>query len=226
MRSLPCPARCVFNCPHAASPACVNPLRFTSTTRINARWFDVGNTGRGETVAATCQKLATVRHAAVNKPVTISVTAKLEAAAAARLLVDGVLTRGGQWGTPGVLALSSTDLEAVFDLEVKTEIRKVVARCLHCQEAGIYPGRQVAIFVSDDGLNFTPAGVAEYKVPGTRGADGSSVKEIVVESTADGRYLKVVCKNNGPLPAWHNAPGVPGHLMLDEILVNPAAATK
>ena len=124
-----------------------------------------------------------------------------------------------------MLALSSTDLEAVFDLEVKTEIRKVVARCLHCQEAGIYPGRQVAIFVSDDGLNFTPAGVAEYKVPGTRGADGSSVKEIVVESTAHGRYLKVVCKNNGPLPAWHNAPGVPGHLMLDEILVNPSAAT-
>lgn len=211
--------------PHAASPACDNPLRFTSTTRINARWFDDGNTGRGETVAATYQKLTTVRHAAVNKPVTISVTAKLEAAAAARLLVDGVLTRGGQWGTPEVLALSSSDLEAVIDLEVKTEIRKVVARCLHCQEAGIYPARQVAIFVSDDGLNFTPAGAAEYKVPGTRGADGSSVKEIVVESTADGRYLKVVCKNNGPLPAWHNAPGVPGHLMLDEILVNPSAAT-
>jgi hypothetical protein len=38
----------------------------------------------------------------------------------------------------------------------------------------------------------------------------------------EGRFIKVFCKNNGLLPAWHQAPGVLGHLMLDEILVNPA----
>jgi hypothetical protein len=65
-----------------------------------------------------------------------------------------------------------------------------------------------------------------FKVPDTRGADGSSIQEIVIESNGAGRYVKIFCKNNGQLPAWHNSPGVLGHLMLDEILVNPVSQVK
>jgi hexosaminidase len=189
---------------------------------VKARWFDEQNTGRGGIAAATYQKRATVSHAAVNKPVTITVTAKLDdPEKAAKLLVDGVLGRAGSWGAPEVLRLGSSDLEAVIDMGAKTQIHKVAVRCIYCQEAGIYPARSVAVFVSDDGRTFTAAGAAEFKVPDARGADGTSVTEIPIESTAAGRYVKVFCKNNGPLPAWHNSPGVLGHLMLDEILVNP-----
>jgi len=65
-----------------------------------------------------------------------------------------------------------------------------------------------------------------FKVPDARGADGSSIQEIVIESNGAGRYVKIFCKNNGQLPTWHNSSGVLGHLMLDEILVNPASPTK
>lgn len=72
-------------------------------------------------------------------------------------------------------------------------------------------------FVSDDGQTFSPAGTAEFKVPDTRGADGTTITEIVVETTDSGRYVNIACKNNGQLPAWHDSPCVRGHLMLDEI---------
>ena len=102
-----------------------------------------------------------------------------------------------------------------------TEIRKVVVRCFYHQEAGVYPAKSVEVFVSDDGRVFMSAGTAGFHVPSIPAAGGISVREIDVEAVAAGRYVKISCKNNGLLPAWHNAPGVLGHLMLDEILVNP-----
>ena len=70
------------------------------------------------------------------------------------------------------------------------------------------------------------AGTTTFEVPQDRAAGGISIKELAVGSAAAGRYVKVFCKNNGLLPAWHNAPGVPGHMMLDEILVNPVDEKK
>lgn len=95
-------------------------------------------------------------------------------------------------------------------------------RFIYHQEAGIYPARRVDVLVSDDGRAFQAAGASSFEVPQNRAAGGTAVKEISVASAAGGRYIKVYCKNNGVLPAWHNAPGVMGHMMLDEILVNPA----
>ena len=67
---------------------------------------------------------------------------------------------------------------------------------------------------------------AKLLVDGVLGRDGNWGTPDVVESAAAGRYVKISCQNNGLLPAWHNAPGVLGHLMLDEILVNPGEAKK
>ncbi|MFN0130468.1 MAG: chitobiase/beta-hexosaminidase C-terminal domain-containing protein [Verrucomicrobiales bacterium] len=213
--------------PLPTSPAYAKPLTIIATTTIKARWFDAQNVGRGEIATATYQKLVTMSHAAVNKPVTMTVTAKLtDPAQNAKLLVDGVLTRGGAWGAPEVLRLGDSDLHVIIDMGANTEVRKVVVQCIYCQEAGIYPAKHIEVSVSHDGQNFTIAGAADFKVPDERGADGSSIREIAVESNGAGRYVKIFCTNNGQLPAWHNSPGVLGHLMLDEILVNPIEAPR
>ena len=74
------------------------------------------------------------------------VTAKLEdAEAGAKLLVDGVLGRKGNWGTPEVLRLGESDLEAVIDLGEETEVKRVVVRCYNHQEAGVYPAKRVEV---------------------------------------------------------------------------------
>lgn len=208
--------------PLATSTAYTKPLVLTNTSVVRARWFDADNAGRGDVATARYQKLVTAKHAAVNKPATITVAAKLDdPKAAAKLLVDGVLARKGDWGSPEVLRLGNSDLEVVIDLGKKTEIQKVVVRCIYQQEAGIFPASRAEVFVSDNGRTFKAAGTTTFEAPNNRAARGMSIKEIAVESAASGRYLKVSCKNIGLLPAWHEYPGVPGHLMLDEILVNP-----
>ena len=208
--------------PQPSSTAFTQPLVLTSTTTIKARWFQAGNVGRGDSASAVYTKLSTAAHAAVNKPLSITTAAKLEnPTQAATLLVDGVLSRDGNWGTPEVLRLGESDLETVIDMGARTEVRSVVVRCISCQEAGIYPAQSIEVLISQDGLVFTPAGLTAHVVPAERGADGCFICKLTVVTAATGRYVKVVCKNNGLLPAWHNAPGVLGHLMLDEILVNP-----
>lgn len=95
--------------PLATSPVLVKPLVLTSTTAVHARWFDAESVGRGDVATATYQKRVTVKHAAVDKPVNITVTAKLDdPVAASKLLVDGVLSRDGNWGEPEVLRLGDS----------------------------------------------------------------------------------------------------------------------
>ena len=209
--------------PVPTSPASTQPLVLDASAMVRARWFDADNQGRGNVASATYRKLVSVQHAAVNQPTKIIVTARLEdLPAAAKLLVDGVLGREGDWGSPEVLRLGDSDLEAVIDLGQSLPIHKVVGRFYHHQEAGIYPACRFEVSVSEDGRTFRPAGTTRHTVPQERGPTGVFVRELVVEPGMEGRFIKVFCKNNGLLPAWHQAPGVLGHLMLDEILVNPA----
>ncbi len=208
--------------PDKDSPVFTEPVVLRDTAMVVARWFDTENIGRGNAASATYRKLATVKHAAVNKPVVMTITTKLEdPEGAAKQLVDGFLGRDGDWGSPEVVQLGQSDLEAVIDLGERQVIQRVVGRFIHCQEAGIYPARRVDVFTSEDGQSFRLANTAKYAVPQERGADGTSVREIGVDVDRAARYVKIVCQNNGQLPAWHKSPGVLGHLMLDEILVNP-----
>ncbi len=208
--------------PVTSSPVFTQPVLISKTTVVKARWFDRENVGRGAEAMASFRQIATVRHAAVNKPVSITVTAKLDdQKASAKLLTDGVLGRDGDWGSPEVLRLGDSNLEALIDLGKRQKIHKVITRFIYHQEAGIYPAKHVDVLVSDDGFSFKIAGSTKFAVPQNRAADGVFIRSIAVDSTAEGRFVKIFCENNGQLPAWHMAPGVRGHLMIDEILVNP-----
>jgi len=166
--------------------------------------------------------LATAKHAAVGKPARILAPADMaNAEAAAKLLTDGILIRGSEWGAPEVMTLGPKDLEVVIDLGTSTVIKQVVARFVYLQEGGILPAVRVDVSVSADGTTFEPAGSTSFEIPDNRASRGLTIKELPVAGKGSGRYVKVFCKNNGMLPAWYGAPGVPGHMMMDEIAVNP-----
>jgi hypothetical protein len=208
--------------PSPASPVYTAAITLTDTAVVKARWFDGSNTGRGSVTAAAYQKQATVKHAAVRKFAKVLVPADLEnAEAAAKLLTDGVLIRGGEWGAPEVLRLGPKDLEIVIDMGTSTVITQVVARFVYLQEGGILPAVRVDVSVSADGTTFEPAGSTSFEIPDNRASRGLTIKELPVAGKGSGRYVKVFCKNNGMLPAWYGAPGVPGHMVMDEIAVNP-----
>ena len=208
--------------PQPASPAYTAAIPLTSTTTVKARWFDATNTGRGNVTAALYQKLATVQHAAVGKPAWVVAPIDLpNPQAAAALLTDGRLIRGSDWGCPEVLTLGWKDLKIVIDMGESTAINKVVARFVYLQEAGIFPAVRVDVSVSDNGQSFTPVGTTSFAIPNNHNDRGLTMKELPVATVGSGRYVKVLCKNNGVLPAWYGAPGVPDNMMMDEILVNP-----
>jgi hypothetical protein len=136
-------------------------------------------------------------------------------------MYDGILIRGGEWGAPEVMTLGPKDLEVVIDLGKSTAINQVVARFVYLQEGGILPAVRVDVAVSNDGKTYKPVGTTSFELPNNRASRGLTMKELAVATKGSGRFVKVFCKNNGVLPAWHEYPGVPDHMMMDEILVNP-----
>jgi hypothetical protein len=161
----------------------------------------------------------------VGKPAKVLAPADLaNPEAAAKLLTDGILIRGGEWGAPEVMTLGPKDLELVIDLGKSTAIHQVVARFVYLQEGGILPAVRVDVAVSNDGKTFAPAGTTSFEIPDNRASRGLTMKELAVATKGSGRYVKVFCKNNGVLPDWYGAPGTPDHMMMDEILVNPQGA--
>ncbi|MCY2930752.1 MAG: family 20 glycosylhydrolase [Planctomycetota bacterium] len=214
--------------PQPGSKAYAAPVELSETTTIKARWFDEANVGRGAVAAATYQKLETAQHAALGKPVKMLAPADLENRdTQAKLLTDGFLSRQADWTAPEVLRLGPKDLDVVIDLGAQTAVKTVSVRFIHMQEAGIFPAVRVEASVSADGVAFKPLGpAATFDVPVNPDSRGSAIKVLSVTGAATGRYVKVFCKNLGLDPAWHAVPNVPCHMMLDEILVNPAGATK
>lgn len=209
--------------PKPLSTAYSVPVKLVATTVVRAQWFDEKNVGRGAMTTATYQKLDVEKHAAQGKPAHVITPADLENRdAAAKLLTDGFLLRGGEWGSPEVLRLGPRDLEVVIDLGSLTAIKTVTTRFIHMQEAGIFPAVKMEVQVSKDGKEYSPLAVpATYKVPVNPESRGLTIQALSVKGNVPGRYVKVFCKNLGVDPDWHSVPGVPCHMMLDEIMVNP-----
>jgi len=75
----------------------------------------------------------------------------------------------------------------------------------------------VEYFISNDGNNFTSAGIVKNTV-----ADKSEIviREFGVNlAKTTARYIKVVAKNYGKLPDWHLGAGGDSWLFIDEIVV-------
>jgi hexosaminidase len=132
-------------------------------------------------------------------------------------LVDGV--RGsdrfsdGRWQ-----GFQGQDVEIVIDLQKPTDISSVSAGFLQNSYSWILMPSTVQYWVSKDGQEFTLAGEVANTIDPK--AEGTVVHDFT--KTFDGlraRYLKMVAKNPGLLPAWHHAAGNPSFLFADEIVV-------
>ena len=80
----------------------------------------------------------------------------------------------------------------------------------------VFP-KNVQYWVSDDGKNYKLAATVESKV---------DVKDLNVQTqeftaplNARARYIKVVAKQYGPLPDWHESKGSQSYIFADEITV-------
>ncbi|MEZ4852971.1 discoidin domain-containing protein [Flavobacterium sp.] len=134
-------------------------------------------------------------------------------------LLDGIYGnenwRKGEWQ-----GYQSQDFEAVIDLQKETEISGISASFLQDTRAWILYPTQVEYYVSDDNINFTLAATVKNKV----NANDYEVQtqKLTAEINKKGRYVKVIARNFGKLPEWHQGFLYNGDafIFIDEIEIN------
>ena len=133
-------------------------------------------------------------------------------------LLDGILGtenwRKGDWQ-----GYQSQDFEAVVDLQEVKSITEISARFLQDQRSWILMPTKVEYYVSDDNVNFTYFGSV------TNTLDPKIEENIILNFTSKeskqkrARYVKVIAKNFGKLPEWHQGFGGDAFIFVDEIII-------
>ncbi len=173
----------------------------------------------GDVPILTERRLALVRNKALGKRVTAAVAPSAQyPGTGAWNLTDGLLgsadhTDGlwqGWWGP---------DVDVVVDLESTEPVDTIRVTFLQNVRSWIVFPSSVEFFVSDDGTAWQPVAIIANDVPVEREGALLHVFEAVTLDRTRARFIRVVGRNAGALPAWHPGAGRPSWLFLDEVVV-------
>lgn len=109
------------------------------------------------------------------------------------------------------------DLEAVIDLGTIKLIKQLSLGTLQDSRAWIVFPQYVQYWISDDGKNYKLAATVNTKVD-VKNLDVQT-QEFAATVNVKARYIKLVAKQYGPLPDWHESKGSPSYIFADEITV-------
>lgn len=133
-------------------------------------------------------------------------------------LLDGILGtenwRKGDWQ-----GYQSQDFEAVVDLKEVKNINEISARFLQDQRSWILMPTKVDYYISEDNVNFTYFGSVNNTL------DPKLEENTILNFTSNqtkgkkARYVKVIAKNFGKLPEWHQGAGGDAFIFIDEITI-------
>jgi alpha-L-fucosidase len=118
----------------------------------------------------------------------------------------------GKW-----LGFDADDMTATLDLGKPQPIRKVTAGFLQQQGSWIFLPTRVTCSVSADGKSWKT--LAEVTYPLVKSAE-VAVRDCAFDAgKSTARYIRVVARNVGTCPAWHEGAGSNAWLFVDEIFV-------
>ena len=112
--------------------------------------------------------------------------------------------------------LFRSDIELDFKKEIP--VTSVSADFLQSSYSWILLPGKVQVLTSKDGQNWETVKTITHDVP-------QNAPKLLIHSfkasfeNLNTRYLRVIAKNPGPLPAWHHAAGNPSFVFGDEIIV-------
>ncbi len=135
-----------------------------------------------------------------------------------RVLVDGCFGTTS-YKTSEWVGMYGDDFVSVIDLGKSTEVSEVIVSALRNQASHIILPIEVECFVSDDNKNFRSVGKSEYKDAVKKNLKAIKSKLSTKFSTVNARYIKVVAKNTGALPARYEMPKNKAYLFVDEVEV-------
>jgi predicted alpha-1,2-mannosidase len=188
------------------------PFRIDLTTTVFA--YTENNGQKSSTISATYYK----------KPnnYTINIKSKYNSqyhAGGSEALIDGIFGtenwKKGEWQ-----GYQYQDFEAVIDLQTNKEITSVSANFLQDSRSWILMPTELEFLVSTDNINFTSAG--SLKINDVNPKENETVIKnygINLTKPQKTRYVKVIAKNYGKFPEWHQGYGDSAFIFIDEITI-------
>ena len=121
--------------------------------------------------------------------------------------------RDGKWQ-----GFNGNDLVVSIDLGTKKTFSEIKAGFLQSMLSWIFMPTEITVFTSDDGKVFHE--LANLKTNINPRIEDKFIKTFVLEfDEINSRYIKLVAKNFGPNPGWHEAAGANSWLFADEIII-------
>ncbi len=145
---------------------------------------------------------------------------KSYSAGGAEGLMDGIYGklnwRAGDWQ-----GYQGQDIEVIMSYDSPQEIIKLAANFLEDQNSWIFYPKEVAFYVSEDSVNWTlvesiPTNKSDHSETTTISKFEAKFYTIKKQMY---KYAKVVAKNFGPMPQWHEGRGNPTFIFIDEFEV-------
>ena len=132
-------------------------------------------------------------------------------------LVNGIQNKMGMARSREFIGFSGADLDVTIDLGTETDISQVNLHTLHLPGSWIYlPDMIVLSFMhtvdSTVETRHQPAQLFTYKVK-----DENDLQSIVLPKPVSCRYIRLVARNKGTIPAGNPGSGHPAWLFADEI---------
>ncbi len=132
-------------------------------------------------------------------------------------LLDGIFGtenwRKGDWQ-----GYQSQDFECVIDRLTNSAINSISANFLQDQRSWILMPTQVEFYVSNDNVNFELVDKISNDIDPK--IDKNILKSFDTnKKVASARYVKVIAKNFGKLPEWHQGAGGDAFIFIDEITI-------
>ena len=134
-------------------------------------------------------------------------------------LVNGVQNDKGLQKSKEFLGFSGTDCEAVIDLGKENKISLVIVHAFQENGSWIHRPLTTEVFISNDGTNFTSAGLTDYFIE-PKSKTGNGTMKVTLNPASSARYVKVVVKNWGIIPEGNAGAGEKAWLFVDEIEIN------
>ncbi len=179
-------------------------------------------------LSADKSKQSPIQHASFTKlPIDRQVILKSTynksySAGGAESMIDGIYGklnwRAGDWQ-----GYQGQDVETIIAFDKPKEIKSIAANFLEDQNAWIFYPKEVAFYVSDDSTHWTlietiPTNKSDHAETVSISKFRTEIKnQASAEEHQKVKFVKMVAKNFGVMPQWHEGRGFDTFIFIDEI---------
>lgn len=185
-----------------------NPIVITTNQTVKAAYFEDQKQKSG-----TVEQTFYINKATGKNITLVNPPSESYAAGGKFTLVDGMIGNRDKFGRDW-LGFSGKDVIATVDLGNPEQINKVTVGFLASEGSWIHFPKSVAVFISDDGINFK--NVSLVTMAEIVAMNGTVEMKI---GTQNARYIKVIAENIGKIPEGSAGAGSKAWLFVDEISV-------